>query len=58
MTVMIKLLERAPDDWHRVQAQCFPTVEALQKRGLVEMRPLPGDNALLCAWQWRRAPAA
>jgi hypothetical protein len=48
---MQRALKSAPDFWCNVVP--VPTVDALKKRGLIELRNNPGDNGLMAGFQWR-----
>lgn len=62
---MRRVLDQAPADWGKLPpgVGCTnSTLEALERRGLVETRLTPGQKyyGLLgrADWQWRRPPAA
>lgn len=49
---MQRTLKSAPDYWSKLSIHT-PSVDALQKRGLVEMRNQPGETGVLTGYQWR-----
>lgn len=48
---MQQTLRSAPDFWRSVVPG--PTVDALKKRGLIELRDKPGEKGLMAGFQWR-----
>jgi hypothetical protein len=48
---MQEVLRRAPKDWQRVIPG--PTIQALEKRGLVIVRDTPSETGLMASFQWR-----
>lgn len=48
---MQQLLKAAPDYWTSISPT--PTVTALEKRGLVELRTRPGERGFMAGYQWR-----
>lgn len=47
-----RILRTAPEEWGRVVP--YPTVEALETRGLVVVPPGPAEKEILmCGFQWR-----
>ena len=51
-TLMQQKLKSAPDHWSNLTND-GPTVEALRKRGLVELRTRPGESGSMAGFQWR-----
>lgn len=47
-----EVLRQAPDGWQR--CELMGSMEALARRGLLDLRPKPGtEKSLMCSWQWR-----
>jgi hypothetical protein len=49
---MQRKLKSAPDYWANLTNDS-PSVEALRKRGLVELRTRPGESGMMAGFQWR-----
>jgi hypothetical protein len=49
---MQRKLKTAPDGWQNLISD-GPTVDALRKRGLVELRNRPGETGIMAGFQWR-----
>lgn len=48
---MLTVLRSAPQSWERCGSDNWSTKEALERRGLVEIRR--EGEALMCNWIWR-----
>lgn len=48
MQLMLKV---APECWRSISPG--PSIEALRKRGLVELRDQPGETGAMAGFQWR-----
>ena len=49
---MYRKLKSAPNYWSNLTDD-GPTVDALRKRGLVELRTRPGETGTMAGFQWR-----
>lgn len=49
---MRRELRRAPDDWQKLHSD-GPSIDALRKRGLIELRDQPGEAGPMAGFQWR-----
>lgn len=50
-SAMQRTLKSAPDYWENAPAS--PSVDALKRRGLIEMRNTPGEKGVMAGFQWR-----